>query len=44
MAYEKPLKLVAEGLPAARLKVAQHGLYTWDAKQQRYVPERAASE
>ncbi len=40
---EKPVEIIVDpAAPAARLKVAQHGLYKWVAKQQRYVNESAA--
>jgi hypothetical protein len=39
--YEKPVAIIADNAaPVACLKLAQHGLYKWDAKQQRYVNER----
>jgi hypothetical protein len=43
MTYEKPVELIADNASsAARMKVAQHGVYKWDARQQRYVNETAA--
>jgi hypothetical protein len=40
MTYEKPVEVISDNAaPAARLKVAEHGVYEWDARQQRYVNE-----
>jgi hypothetical protein len=40
MIYEKPVELIADkGTPAVRLKVAEHGVYKWDERQEQYVNE-----